>query len=196
MAEGSTNQPRKAPAKKAAAKKAPVKKSPAKKAAAKKAPAKTATAKKTPVKKAPTSAPARRRASSAIGSKFFSRATQRARRIVHDPEALKKVADESFRSGAMRSGPFAEVMDDFKTLIRLVVAYARGYYRDIPVDRLIVVVAGLIYVVSPLDLIPDAIPVGGFMDDAVVIAWVIRSVRGELAAFREWEVGGETPAPA
>ena len=50
-------------------------------------------------------------------------------------------------------------------------------------------VAGLIYVVSPVDAIPDPIPVAGYLDDAAVIAWIIKSVRDELDAFREWEVG-------
>jgi len=134
---------------------------------------------------------AREKARSAPGSKFFLNARKRAQKILDDPEALKKVADESYKSGASRSGPFAAVMDDFRALVRLVVAYARGNYRDIPADSLLLVVAGLIYVVSPIDLIPDAIPVMGFADDAAVIGWVIKSVRGELDSFRAWELGQE-----
>lgn len=38
-------------------------------------------------------------------------------------------------------------------------------------------------------MIPDVIPGVGFLDDATVIAWVIKSVRDELDAFREWEAG-------
>jgi uncharacterized membrane protein YkvA (DUF1232 family) len=89
----------------------------------------------------------------------------------------------------LRSGPFAAVIDDFRALIRLVVAYARGHYRQIAADKLVIVVGGLIYVVSPVDVIPDVVPVAGFLDDASVIAWVIKTVRDELDAFREWEAG-------
>jgi uncharacterized membrane protein YkvA (DUF1232 family) len=174
---------------------APVKKSPANKTAAKKTAAKKTAAKKTAAKKSPASTKGtrfgavRERARSAPMSRYFANAHTRARRMLDDPEALNRVADESYRSGAFRSGPFAAVMDDFRTLVRLVIAYARGHYRDIPPDSLALVVAGLLYVVSPLDLIPDALPVIGFTDDAVVIGWVIRSVRQELDAFRAWEVG-------
>src|SRR5205085_12398045 len=122
-------------------------------------------------------------------SKYFSNARARARKMINDPEALTRVADESYKSAAGRSGPFVAVMDDFRTLVRLVVAYARGNYRDIPPDSLVVVVAGLIYVVSPLDLIPDFVPGVGYLDDAVVVGWVIKSVRQELDAFRAWELG-------
>jgi uncharacterized membrane protein YkvA (DUF1232 family) len=51
----------------------------------------------------------------------------------------------------------------------------------------VLVVAGLLYLVSPIDAILDAIPVLGFLDDALVLGWVFRQVRWELDAFREWE---------
>jgi uncharacterized membrane protein YkvA (DUF1232 family) len=211
VTESGSTPARKAPAKKTAskkttpaAKKTAAKKSPAKKTAAKKTATKKTAAKKaaptTATKKAtaPTTAAKTKRsrldaardlARAAPMSKYFGNARARAQKMLDDPEALKRVADESYRSGASRSGPFAGVMDDFKTLVRLVVAYARGNYREIPPDSLALVVAGLLYVVSPLDLLPDALPVVGFMDDAVVIGWVIKSVRHELDAFRAWEVG-------
>ncbi len=176
------------------ARKAPAKKTAAKKTAAKEAAPGTA-AKKSAARKSPASKKAsrldaaRELARSAPMSTYFANARARARKILDDPEALKRVADESYRSGASRSGPFAAVMDDFRTLVRLVVAYARGNYRDIPPDSLALVVACLVYVVSPLDLLPDAVPVMGYMDDAVVVGWVIKSVREELDAFRAWEVG-------
>lgn len=180
----------------------PIKKAtPAKKATATKAataPKRTTPTKNaTPRKKASATAPATgstkgtpaKNAAGAIESKFFRRATERARRIAGDPQKLRDIAEKAGRSAAMRSGPFAVVTDDFRALIRLVVAYARGHYREIPVDSLVIVVAGLIYVVSPLDLIPDTIPGLGVVDDAAVIGWVIKTVRGELDAFREWEAG-------
>ena len=109
--------------------------------------------------------------------------------MINDPEALRRVADESYNSGAVRSGRFDEVKEDFRTLVRLVVAYGRGNYRDITADSLVIVVGGLIYVVSPVDLIPDTIPVAGYIDDVVVVRWVIKAVNDELQAFRAWELG-------
>ena len=162
-----------AAAKKVVAKKAPVKNAasarkaagrnaaPGKTAVAKKAVAKKpASAKKAPVKNGVT---ARDKADSAAGSKFFKRAIDRARRISDDPDKLREIAEKANRSSALRTGPFAAVLDDFRALIRLVVAYARGHYRQVPIDRLIVVVGGLIYVVSPIDVIPDAVPGVGFL---------------------------------
>ncbi len=34
----------------------------------------------------------------------------------------------------------------------------------------------LAYLASPLDIVPDVIPVVGYADDAIIIAWTLRSV--------------------
>ena len=161
---------------------------PTKKAASAKAPAKKSAPSTVAAKNAPSEAA---RSDTPTNSKFFAAARKRAERLAKDPEKLQKIAEESYKSGATRSRHFSAVMDDFRTLIRLVVAYARGHYRDIPADSLVVVIAALVYVVSPADLIPDFVP-GGFADDAAVIVWVVKAVRSELDAFRAWELGADT----
>jgi uncharacterized membrane protein YkvA (DUF1232 family) len=40
--------------------------------------------------------------------------------------------------------------------------------------RIIIVLLAFIYIVSPLDLIPDFIPVIGWLDDLGVLAWAAR----------------------
>jgi len=42
--------------------------------------------------------------------------------------------------------------------------------------KIIIVLLAFIYVVSPLDLIPDFIPVIGWLDDLGVLAWAARQV--------------------
>ncbi|KRE61581.1 hypothetical protein ASG78_09465 [Nostocoides sp. Soil756] len=191
-------------AKKATTKRSPMKKATAAASRTEAASAKTTGAKRgatksaadvrTPRKQpAPKAASPKRRTPKdgalAVQSKYFKGALERAKGIAGDPDKLRKIADQASGSGALRSGPFTAVLDDFRALIRLVVAYARGHYREIPTDALVTVIGGLIYVVSPIDLIPDTIPGVGYLDDVTVIGWVIKTVRGELDAFQEWEAG-------
>lgn len=47
----------------------------------------------------------------------------------------------------------------------------------------------LAYLASPLDLVPDFVPVAGYADDVLVIAWVLRAVvraAGPDALVRHW----------
>ncbi len=73
------------------------------------------------------------------------------------------------------------------TLTRLLGSYLSGKYRDLPVSTLSLIAFGLLYFISPIDLIPDALIPFGFADDAFVLAWVVQRITGELTKFRSWE---------
>lgn len=49
-----------------------------------------------------------------------------------------------------------------------------------------VLVAALAYVISPIDLIPDFIPVLGWSDDAAVVLAAVQIIRSDLRAYAEW----------
>jgi uncharacterized membrane protein YkvA (DUF1232 family) len=53
---------------------------------------------------------------------------------------------------------------------------------------MIVSLAGaLIYLVSPLDLIPDWVPMAGLVDDAAMLAFVFQLSKVDLNAYRRWK---------
>ncbi|NER61948.1 DUF1232 domain-containing protein [Pseudomonas sp. MAFF212428] len=86
-----------------------------------------------------------------------------------------------------RKGPrLGKLKDDVRLLQALCVAWWRGEYRAISPKALVTIVAGLLYFVSPLDAIPDWLLGVGMLDDIAVLAWVLKTVDDELAAFRAW----------
>ncbi|MDD0975607.1 YkvA family protein [Pseudomonas fontis] len=86
-----------------------------------------------------------------------------------------------------RKGPrLGKLKDDVRLLQSLCVAWWRGEYRAISPRALVTIVAGLLYFVSPLDAIPDWLLGVGLLDDIAVLAWVLKTVDDELAAFRAW----------
>lgn len=88
--------------------------------------------------------------------------------------------------GAIQGGRLGKVKDDLRLLQGLCLAYWRGEYRAISSKSLLSVVAGLMYFLSPVDAIPDFIPVFGMLDDIAVLAWLMKTLDDELSAFRAW----------
>ncbi len=123
-----------------------------------------------------------------IGSRRIGRITSRAQEYVRDPQRLVRLVDDAAKaSKEPRSGRMGEVVEDLKGVVRLVMAYARGEYREIPREKLLLAVGAIIYFLSPLDIIPEFLGPLGLTDDAVVLAFFIRSVREEVDKFVEWE---------
>lgn len=84
------------------------------------------------------------------------------------------------------AGPLQEYLDAVKSMFALVKAYWNGEYREIPWFTIAAIVAALLYVFSPIDLIPDVIPVIGLVDDALVVAACLKLVKQDLADFEVW----------
>jgi uncharacterized membrane protein YkvA (DUF1232 family) len=129
---------------------------------------------------------------------WFRREKKRAARLVRDPVAVLRAVEVADQKARGARGPLARQWDDLRTTIRLVRAWSRRDYRGVARSTIVLVVAALLYFVSPIDAICDTIPVLGLLDDAVVLGWVFGQVRWELDVFREWESKRalEPPPPA
>jgi uncharacterized membrane protein YkvA (DUF1232 family) len=77
--------------------------------------------------------------------------------------------------------------DKFLVLGRMIKAYAMGQYREIPWKTLLLITAGIIYFVNPLDLIPDWIPFAGLTDDFGILMWIYTSLKSDIDLFMAWE---------
>lgn len=128
-------------------------------------------------------------------TRWFRRERKKATRLVDDPVAVVRTAERATAKAEHARGAFARIWDDLRTSIRLVRTWARRDYRAVSRSRIILVVAALLYLVSPIDAIVDAIPVLGLVDDAAVLAWALRQVRKELDVFRAWEAERALPEP-
>jgi uncharacterized membrane protein YkvA (DUF1232 family) len=118
----------------------------------------------------------------------FAKAVKTARSYVENPQRLGPLFDEAAKQAAsMPKEPFQETWPYFQAMLRLIRAYANGDYRSVPDSTLVVIIAAIIYIVNPLDVIPDALPALGFLDDATVLALAARRSRQALNDFMTWE---------
>lgn len=71
-------------------------------------------------------------------------------------------------------------------MISLVRNYIKKEYTDVPIGTVIAIVSALIYVLSPVDFIPDSIPGVGYLDDAAVVAVCWKLVKSDIEEYEVW----------
>lgn len=84
---------------------------------------------------------------------------------------------------------------DLTTLLRLTHAWATHRYPHAPWKSILLAVAAILYFMNPIDLIPDALVGIGFLDDAAVIAFAMRTIHKDLRRFEAWDVSQPKPVP-
>ena len=124
----------------------------------------------------------------ALRSEAFARALIDAKACLNDSGTLLALFNEAAKkAAAVPREPFKECWPYLQTMLRLVRAYHRGEYQRIPDNALLWIVAALNYLIDPFDLIPDATPILGFVDDATVVEFVTDKTRQTLDDFMTWE---------
>ena len=87
----------------------------------------------------------------------------------------------------MKSLPMVgNVLSNVPTMFKLLNHYLKGEYKDIPQKELIIIISAASYLIVPIDLIPDFIPVVGLVDDMAVVSVCIKSTRKELDKYLSW----------
>lgn len=127
---------------------------------------------------------------------LFTYFLKKAARVVGKPARVALVMKEAVDTLKDHDNPkpgVHQVIDLGMTLVRLITAWAQGHYRGVSPMTIVSGVAVMLYVVSPIDLIPDFIPILGFGDDLALIAWFVGRFRDEMAKFQQWEKNGGRP---
>lgn len=75
-------------------------------------------------------------------------------------------------------------MNDFKILVRMAKDIMAGKYK-VNAWNASVIVGTIIYVVSPIDAIPDIIPVLGWLDDVTIVGYAISKLSDEIKKYKE-----------
>lgn len=95
----------------------------------------------------------------------------------------QKAIEEKVRG----SGRLKRFSTDIKLMFSLIRDYWYGHYRAIPWKSIAAIAGALIYVMNPLDLIPDLIFGFGLIDDAGVVALCLRLVESDLHRYAAWK---------
>lgn len=101
-------------------------------------------------------------------------------------ERVLELLHQATAKSEQKRQQLSEVWDDLKLLLGLLRSWANGDYRGVSWRTIATVIAAVLYFVMPFDVVPDFISLLGFFDDAAVIGYVVREIRGELDLFKAW----------
>ena len=110
----------------------------------------------------------------------------KAEELINDPEKR----NEFFKALSEKTNLIDDITQrakDLPLLIDIVRDYTNGTYKIIPVKSIVFIVATLLYVINPFDLIPDFIPVLGISDDATAIILCIKAISDDIESYKKWK---------
>ena len=87
----------------------------------------------------------------------------------------------------MQNIPFiGDKLSMLPVMISFLKSYIKNEYREAPVTVPVSIVAALLYLISPKDIVPDKIPVLGIVDDIAVIYLAWKYVADDLELYQDW----------
>ncbi len=102
---------------------------------------------------------------------------------VADLLSRQKAIEEKVRS----SGKLRRFSTDIRLMFSMLRDYWQGNYREVPWKSIAAIAGAMIYVLNPLDLIPDLLLGIGFLDDAGVVAACLAFVESDLLRYAAWK---------
>ena len=91
-------------------------------------------------------------------------------------ETMKKVANTSVLAG---------LLENIRMSYDMVSDSVTGKYKGVSKGTLALLAGGLSYLALPLDLVPDFIPVAGWMDDAALLGWIFARCADEFKKYKD-----------
>jgi len=90
----------------------------------------------------------------------------------------------------IRFGLLARLFQNFRLLVPLIKDYWKGNYRDVSFKSIVIFMVALIYIINPIDLIPDYLLGLGQIEDAAVLGLSLFFLDKELRKYKEWKERG------
>ena len=124
--------------------------------------------------------------------KGFKKAELKAKKLLENKEQLKELLGSAQKKAKRKKEQMKSVWVDLQTLLCLLKAWKKGQYKEVPWRTILYAATAICYFVNPIDLIPDFIPITGFLDDITIITFVINSLKEDLNRFLAWEEKNES----
>lgn len=85
----------------------------------------------------------------------------------------------------IKKGGFHKFGNDMSTLRHFVSDILHRRYKDYSLTTILLSVAAIVYIIFPLDFIPDLLPFFGAIDDLTIFTWAMSCLGDELRKYRD-----------
>ena len=82
--------------------------------------------------------------------------------------------------------------EQIRLMFSMLQDYISGEYKEIPKASIVPVVWTLFYIINPVDLVWDGMPVLGHLDDVAIITLCLRFVAIDLEKYKKWKANSES----
>ena len=107
---------------------------------------------------------------------------------VTSSDEKKRVLDNEEKIKAMfRLDSLKENASYVPLFFEMLKANFSGKYTEVPVGTIATIIGTLLYVFSPIDVVPDFLPGVGLLDDAAMMALCVATVKLDVDKYKEWK---------
>jgi len=117
----------------------------------------------------------------------FAQAQSQAESAARDKNKTKDLLHDALNKAYRNRNQLKSVWADLMAVLRMLRAWSKGEYQSLPWKTIVLSLATVIYFLNPFDVAPDFIPGVGYLDDALVLGFVVNSIKKELETFLRWE---------
>lgn len=115
--------------------------------------------------------------------------SSRANSIYFDKEKVMDLLIKT-KTKVEKNPELKSIFNDIKIVVELIKDWWSGDYKQLSRNTIILLIVSLIYLINPIDIIPDFL-LGGFIDDAAVLAYILKKVSAELDVYKLWKSKNE-----
>ncbi|MDR5591795.1 YkvA family protein [Christiangramia sp. SM2212] len=109
-------------------------------------------------------------------------------KIDEDDVTIAMDSQEEVDAKINNSGLLQKYSELAKVMYGMLKDYRRGVYNKVPWFTIATIAFSFLYILNPLDIIPDFVPGLGYIDDMAIITFGLRFIQSDIHNYLDWKL--------
>lgn len=126
---------------------------------------------------------------SRLQSRLYEKQRIKARKMLPDREKISRTIKKARKLLArLRNLPRCKKLSENACCFcDLLSDYFDGTYENFPASTVVALLAALLYLILPFDVLVDLLPIAGWLDDAAVLGFVVSAQKSDIKEYLAWK---------